>query len=181
MYSLALAPACLHDTLTHHWNCWHERASEEQQQVLADWLAADTGHDEHLIKAWGGSEFIAKSALDRPGVFCQLLTNGELDATFSLQDFAEKLSAMLSACETDKDLDRALREYRRRMMMRIVWRDFNRLADWNETTNDMSYLAEIVVQQTIDFHYQLLAETWGVPIGKVSGEEQKLLVLELNN
>ncbi len=177
MFEIQKSPSYLHEDLQQTWNRWDERASEKQRQTLADWLAADADHNDQLVKAWGGSDFIAQSALDRPDIFCQLLAGDELITTFSQQDFADKLSQMLSGCETDKALDRALREYRRRMMMRIVWRDFNRQADWNETTNDMSYLAEIVVQQTVDFHYQLLAASWGTPIGKDSGEPQQLLVL----
>ncbi|BFM18456.1 bifunctional [glutamate--ammonia ligase]-adenylyl-L-tyrosine phosphorylase/[glutamate--ammonia-ligase] adenylyltransferase [Maricurvus nonylphenolicus] len=177
MFNVEKAPAFLRDDLTHVWTRWHERAMDDQQQALAQWLDQDNTHPDQLLTAWGGSDFIAQSAMDRPDVFIQLLSSGELTQTFSLQTFSDLLAEMLANCENDKDLDRQLRLYRRRMMMRIVWRDFNRLADWNETTNDMSYLAEVVVQQTIDFHYQQLSQSWGTPMGKASGEQQQLLVL----
>lgn len=177
MFNVEKAPACLRDDLTHVWTRWHERAMDDQQEALAQWLDQHEDYPQQLLKAWAGSDFIAQSAMDRPDVFVQLLNSGELTQTFSLQNFSDLLAEMLANCENDKDLDRQLRLYRRRMMMRIVWRDFNRLADWNETTNDMSYLAEVVVQQTIDFHYQQLAQIWGTPVGKTSGEQQQLLVL----
>lgn len=177
MFDVEKAPACLRDDLTHAWTRWHERATDDQQQALSQWLDQDACHPAQLLKAWGGSNFIAQSAIDRPDIFIQLLNSGELTQTFSLQTFGDLLADMLASCENDKDLDRQLRLYRRRMMMRIVWRDFNRLADWNETTNDMSYLAEVVVQQAIAFHYAQLSQSWGTPTGKHSGEAQQLLVL----
>ncbi len=177
MYNINRAPACLHHTLNQFWLRWHERASVEQQQILQQWLAADADHGEHLLKAWGGSAYVAESAIMRPDLFVGLLGSGELAQTLSLQQLHSLLDEQMAACSSEADLDRILRVFRRRMMMRIVWRDFNRLADWNETTNDMTYLAEVVVQAAVAFHYQRLAASWGVPIGRDSGEEQHLLVL----
>ena len=72
-----------------------------------------------------------------------------------------------------------LRCIRQRQMLRIVWRDFCRLADTLETVRDTSLLAEACIAEALDYHQQALEQRFGVPRGKKSGERQQLIVLAM--
>src|SRR5690606_25581506 len=78
---------------------------------------------------------------------------------------------------TESELDKCLRRQRQKAMLRVVWRDLNRCADMRETTAELSRFADTAVQQALGFHYRLLSQRWGTPMGKRSGAVQPLVVL----
>ena len=71
----------------------------------------------------------------------------------------------------------------------LTWRDISgndldpgdqsRAANMLETTRDMSRLADAVICVAKDKLHSWLCETWGRPVGKLSGAEQHLLVLAM--
>ncbi|MCV6615249.1 MAG: bifunctional [glutamate--ammonia ligase]-adenylyl-L-tyrosine phosphorylase/[glutamate--ammonia-ligase] adenylyltransferase [Cellvibrionaceae bacterium] len=156
------------------WQQWCERASDEQRSTLEAALA-DESLARQLAKAWGGSQFIFENCRQHPALLLDLIASGELQQSLSAEDFHAQLKA--TECAKDSDLERLLRQYRRRAMIRIVWRDFNQLAPLEETTGDMSSLAEASTQLALEFHYAALAKRFGLPIGQCSGEVQGLVVL----
>ncbi len=76
-------------------------------------------------------------------------------------------------------LDRLLRQVRRREMCRIIFRDLTRAAPLEETTKDLSNLADACIEAALGVHYQFNCERFGVPIGKSSGQPQQMAVLAL--
>ena len=58
-----------------------------------------------------------------------------------------------------------LRRYRARHMLRIVWRDFCRLADTLETVRDTSLLAEARLRRRWTMLQADLEQRFGVPRG----------------
>jgi len=159
-----------------HWQAWLLRASPEQQQELNQALS-DAGVAKQLCKAWLGSEYIAQLCLQSPSLLLELLLSGDLNRSFSVQNFHSNLAEICQAIDLLDDFDRALRQFRRRQMLRIIWRDLNCLAELEETTGDMSSLAEATLQQALEFHYAQLSHRFGLPIGKESGRVQPLVVL----
>ena len=69
-----------------------------------------------------------------------------------------------------------LRQFRTREMVRIIWRDLTRSAELEETTADMSRLAEACLQGALDFLYPRACAEWGTPVDE-SGEPQQLVIL----
>ncbi len=65
-------------------------------------------------------------------------------------------------------LDRSLRQLRRRVMVRLIYRDLNGLAGLEEVMSGISALARVGVQKAAAFHGAQLAEKWGVPAGPVA-------------
>ncbi len=77
----------------------------------------------------------------------------------------------------DEDsLKRALRKLRKRVMVRIITRDLNGLADLQEVTLTVSHLAETAVQFALQHHSAWLQAQYGRPIGE-SGGRQELIVV----
>ena len=76
-------------------------------------------------------------------------------------------------------LDAALREFRQREWMRVVWRDSNGLCDAVAAGAEMSALAETCIDVALAWHDRALRALWGVPVGEVSGREQAMVALAL--
>lgn len=75
-------------------------------------------------------------------------------------------------------LDPALRQFRNREMMRLIWRDLNELAPVDEILVDLSTLADICLQAAVSFHSQVHEEKHGIPKNP-EGEPQKIIVIGL--
>lgn len=72
--------------------------------------------------------------------------------------------------------DKQLRDQRNAYMLRIIWRDLNRLSSLEETTTELSLLAEAIVQLTLSYHYALMSVKYGSPKNS-QGQTIPMLVL----
>ncbi len=163
------------------------RLTEDYQKVLSDrsltppdQLLGDAVSQEEFRAqftcAFGASEYIAKTCVIQPELLLDLVRSGELFRPMAEDGYPELIKA-LAECETEAEFDRALRIQRQRAMVRIVWRDLNRLASMRETTAELSRFADTAIQEALKYHYQQLVKRWGKPMGKDSGQEQALVVL----
>ncbi|MFA7553100.1 MAG: bifunctional [glutamate--ammonia ligase]-adenylyl-L-tyrosine phosphorylase/[glutamate--ammonia-ligase] adenylyltransferase [Spongiibacteraceae bacterium] len=132
-----------------------------------------------LDRVWLGSEYAVDVCCRYPDVFQQLVTERWFEQDYNDQTMADNLSMLLAAAETVPEFDRVLRQNRTREMLRIIWRDINRIADMQHTTRDMSLLAAASIQQALDFHHQQLQLLYGSPMMMVDGHpvEQQMLVI----
>lgn len=145
-----------------------------------DWLdrrLQEPGFASQLGTVWGCSPFVVDSCLLRLELFRDLLESGDLDSGYGPDDYHQRLSAALADAASEAEMQRVLRQFRRREMVRILWRDFTRSAALLETTGDMTRLAEACIQCTLDILHPQLCESFGTPMGKTSGQPQQLVVL----
>ncbi|MGD9659930.1 MAG: bifunctional [glutamate--ammonia ligase]-adenylyl-L-tyrosine phosphorylase/[glutamate--ammonia-ligase] adenylyltransferase [Porticoccaceae bacterium] len=144
------------------------------------WLLERLGNADfvdQLIKVWGCSGFVYETCLTWPHVLEDLCASGDLGNAYTQQSYREKLAARIAGVDDEKALHRVLRQFRRREMVRMVWRDFARLAPMLETTGDVTRLAEACIGEAISFLHPLIETQLGTPIGKYSGQPQQLVVL----
>lgn len=132
---------------------------------------------EQLQRVWSCSDYCAQQACQQPALFMAQVASGELWCSWQHSDWLAQITAALQGCTTEQQLGERLRQFRRRAMMRIIWRDFAGLAPLLETTADMSHLAELCVRQALALLTPLAEAQWGRPIGQESGEPQQLVVL----
>jgi glutamate-ammonia-ligase adenylyltransferase len=94
---------------------------------------------------------------------------------------AEEMQAWLAAQPMDDDagLRSALRRLRKRVLLRVMLRDLNGLADLAEVTGTMSALAETAVEVATALHHRWLVRSHGEPRGEESGATQQLLVVAM--
>ncbi len=177
MLPTTLIPPEFQETLHHKWELWSHRASDEQQQALTEWMSEQPEQAAQLARVWVASDYVAQIAIDHPSVFTDWLQKKWMTTPLSQTEMCAYLDRSLDGAGDDKGFDRALRQFRRDMMLRIVWRDLCRLAPMTETTADMTALAEVVIQAAIRYHHESLSSRFGKPIGHFSGEEQPLVVL----
>lgn len=92
---------------------------------------------------------------------------------------ADEMAAWLDAMPTadDSQLSTALRNLRKRVMLKLLTRDLGGLADLYEVMQSMTALGELTVQRAQQSAMQSLVELYGQPIGGESGHPQELLVI----
>ena len=110
------------------------------------------------------SPFIADLLRRQPQLLLDLLATGQLQHSLPPETFHDELHCLLR-CD-GAALAPVLRHFRARHMLRIVWRDFTRLADTLETVRDTSLLAEASIAQALAFSQAELEDRYGVPRGR---------------
>jgi len=168
-------PTVLAEQWQHSLSQFKGRATDEQYQWLEAALEDETFAGS-IGRAWGGSEFVATACAQRPEMFRELVESGDLDRDYSAEDFRSRLDRQLSGVSAEPDLLRALRHYRNREMVRIIWRDLNRTAALEQTTADMTAMAETLLQGALSHLYEGACEDWGTPVDS-EGNPQQLVIL----
>ncbi len=85
--------------------------------------------------------------------------------------------ATLCTLESVESTFSSLRHARRRVMLHLIFRDINGLADLNEVLRVVSEFAEITVNVALRAAHAELQTRYGSPIGSASGLPQHLLVV----
>ena len=179
MFDLAHVPPALHLAANRYWEQFEQnrqkQALSELQTLLANWINA-TEFDLQLTRAFAASEFIAKTCAIHPAFLIELVQAGVLFSPMD-DDALVAFDAAIAACKTDLELDKTLRQFRNKAMIRIIWRDLNRSAPMRDITGELSRFADAAIQLTANYHYRELEKAYGAPIGSESGIAQPLLVL----
>jgi len=153
------------------WQHWCERAMAEGIQVPTDSALLDT-----LERVWEASEFVARSCQQHPPLLPDLIASGDLGRPLQSGEVRHRLETHLAEVADESGLARALRLFRRREMVRIVWRDLGGLAPLAETFEALSALADACVESALVRLHRWTAVELGVPRDP-EGTEQRLVVL----
>jgi glutamate-ammonia-ligase adenylyltransferase len=127
-----------------------------------------------IAKVWCSSLFIAESCTRKPELLVDLVNSGDLSAIYNENSYAEKLAH--TPVDSQSELMTKLRDFRRREMIRIAWRDLAGWAELSETLTDLSHLADACTQYALDFLYQEACELRGTPLLS-DGSPQQIVVL----
>ncbi|MES2674312.1 MAG: bifunctional [glutamate--ammonia ligase]-adenylyl-L-tyrosine phosphorylase/[glutamate--ammonia-ligase] adenylyltransferase [Pseudomonadota bacterium] len=174
-----LVPAILTPSAIRFWQQFEANRQAQQLPELTNLLVGQIEPslvESQLARAFVASEFIAKTCAIHPSFLIELLQDGQLFERLG-DDAFTTFTAAITACTSDAALDKTLREFRNKSMIRIMWRDLNRCATMVETTGELSLFADTVIQATALYHYRALEKLYGTPIGKDSGLAQPFMVL----
>ena len=179
MLDLSQLPAPLHEVGSRFWQQFEQAIAQHHltspKRLLNERVSVEA-FSRQITRAFVGSEYLAKTCVQYPELLIELISSGELFTPLRERGYVE-LVAAAGACQTDVELDKTLRRHRHRAMVRIIWRDLNRLASMVETTAELSRFADTAIQQAAAFHYRQLVVQHGVPVGKQSGLAQPFIVL----
>jgi len=155
----------------HHWQQWLDWAAHKGVAV-----PSDEAFQLARSRVWEASEFAALTAARSPETLAALIADGDLGRALGAVGLSRQLEAALATVADEAALHKALRLFRRRQMLRIVWRDLAGWADLDETLEDLSALADCCIGQAL-----ALLRTWteaeiGVP-RDADGSAQSLIVL----
>jgi glutamate-ammonia-ligase adenylyltransferase len=112
----------LADAVQRRWAAWRDRAREQGARVPESEAFVTT-----LQRVWEGSDYVAQSMERDPALPAALLDSGELLAQYGPGTLDRLLRDRLLDVRDEPALHRVLRLFRRRQMVRIIWRD---LAGW---------------------------------------------------
>lgn len=149
-------------------------SSSEQQQQINDLLASNKQWQQQLEVMLDTSRYVQEQIICHPNHLIDLLS----DNTIANGDFHLTYHDTLQnhGTQSPEEFDRFLRLFRAKAMMRIIWRDFNSIACFQETALDLSLLARACLNSALLFHHQQLTEKYGEPRNK-EGEKQPFLII----
>jgi glutamate-ammonia-ligase adenylyltransferase len=152
----------------------------DSDSVWLQHMLKDPQFAQRLALVWGCSDFVADQVATYPSVFRQLLESGDLQRAYSDTHYLQTLQSQVETLsDADEDaLAKTLRRFRQREMMRIIWRDFLRLAPLLETTRDLTLLAEACINIALDYLHPMVASELGKPLD-ANGQEQRMLVIAM--
>jgi glutamate-ammonia-ligase adenylyltransferase len=140
-------------------------------------LLESPGIAQQCARVLACSRFAAETLRRRPWLLPQLLTAGALQHPLRAGEMERELDDWLA--RGDSDFAVVLRRFRQRQQLRIIWRDLNRLAATQETTRDVSWLAEASISRALTHCTAPLTARFGTPIGRYSGAPQALVVIAM--
>ena len=125
------------------------------------------------------SQYVNNTLLHSPTLLLPLLEKSSplfIEHKLSKSALKEWLESRLETCEDTENFDQTLRKLRKEFMLRTIWRDINRLARMQDTTEELSWFADLAIAATLNFHYQKLCIARGTPRDE-QGEAQPMLIL----
>jgi len=120
------------------------------------------------------SQFALETWLKEPGLIKDLAESGDLYSPDRRKHYAS-IAAQFNA-DAEAVLAKRLRQFRRREMLRIAWRDLAGWADLDETLADLSELADCCIRSALDFCYTQACQRWGTPNSR-TGDPLNIVVL----
>jgi len=129
-----------------------------------------------LAKVFACSEYIARRCIRQPAVLADMVSSGDLLADYQPEDYTRRLTTALTNIDSQDALHRVLREFRQWQWIRIVWRDIAGWAELEQTTQELSWLAEACVDAALNTLYKWACEESGTPCN-ADGEPQQLVVI----
>ena len=102
--------------------------------------------------------------------------------SYSRDDFQQGIEQRLPQPCSEEQLARALRLFRRRELVRIIWRDFSRLATMPETTRELSWMAEAAITCALQQLHPLTCGELGTPFSEPDSQtprEQNMVVIAM--
>ncbi len=153
------------------------------EELLSCWDAlpqagrlASPGFRRELEKVWEASDFVARACLRDPDLLAALVENGQLQRALEPGEMGRQLEVALHGIEKEDALLSALRAFRRRQMLRIIWRDITGKAPLAETLEDLSELADQCIRQALARLMDWAVARSGMP-RDAQGNPQCLVVL----
>ena len=173
-------PISLHEPLAAAWSAIERRAGEEGAADLREALGA-AGLEAEFDQLLVCSTFFAEQAAREFDWLLPELTAGTLlpDREWEAGDWLAAVNTAVADAADEKQYMAALRRFRQRQMLRLIWRDFTRRAALESTMADVSALADACIRSAVDFAGAQLAPRWGRPVGTESGRTQPLVVLAM--
>ncbi|WP_197745361.1 bifunctional [glutamate--ammonia ligase]-adenylyl-L-tyrosine phosphorylase/[glutamate--ammonia-ligase] adenylyltransferase [Candidatus Nitrosacidococcus tergens] len=166
-------PSLLQNRVQNHLACF--------QQALGSNTGLD--FDQHIEKTlcfvWAISDYVARSCTHQPNLLFDLQDSGDLFRSYESNTYSNTLEQLLSNISYESELIAILRYFRRREMVRIIWRDLTHWAEIEETFIDLSKLAETCLNSALDYLQSWQTQQMGIPYGSSSNNPQKIIVLAM--
>ncbi len=175
MFDLNAFPTSLQPHLQKQFR--HLQEALENAQLQDAFSKLDQRVTTELPKTFCASDYVANQLQRKPQLLLELAESKDLWQSYLENAYSEKLAAQIESIETEADLSLALRFFRQREMVRIIWRDVNGLAQFQETAQDLSRLADACIDLTLDKLYEWVKPQWGTAYYPGTEDAMPMVVL----
>ena len=167
-------PASLEATRDHHLAQW---AAALEQSALAP-RRAELGarFEQELPLVLAASDYVAEQLRRDPELAWRLEAEQRLWRPLADGELRELLQAALAEVANEDQLAQALRRFRQWQQVRIIWRDVLDLAPLQETTRDLSDMADACIDEAYQWLYRQCCASLGEPRSR-DGVPQHMVVL----
>ncbi|TEW53896.1 bifunctional [glutamate--ammonia ligase]-adenylyl-L-tyrosine phosphorylase/[glutamate--ammonia-ligase] adenylyltransferase [Psychromonas sp. RZ22] len=131
-----------------------------------------------LNEVFSLSDFIAESLIKQPNLIPSLLESDLLTSDDRTKQLTSELQEVLAATENEIQLHQVLRQFRRKHMVIIAWRELLNLSSLEESFEHISLLADQLILQSLDWLYLMQCKEQGTPVGE-SGNAQTMYVFAM--
>jgi glutamate-ammonia-ligase adenylyltransferase len=132
-----------------------------------------------LPQVLASSGFISHALHHTPNLIANLLDTDCVLQPRNLKDIETRVTNRCSTTDTVDELMSALRDIRRRELVRIGWRDIAGFAPLKEVVETLSCLADAAIRTALVMAHRECSRQHGEPIGANSGKNMGLVVLGL--
>jgi glutamate-ammonia-ligase adenylyltransferase len=139
-------------------------------------IAFSESVEKDFVTALFYSEFIASSIARNPSILVELIESGDLYRRYDSHAVQKKLDEKgVKGCDPE-DVKPVLVQLKLYESIRIAWRDLTNQAPLEETLEDLSRLAEVIVQAAMETLVDQAVHTYGQPVND-AGQPQNIIVL----
>lgn len=178
-------PDFLTPTLERYWTRFSEQ-TEPAALTLVNRVETQQELSRQIARVWACSDYAANLCIENADLLLALVDSDELHQPL-VSGLEETLQSRLQSSLPDQSdqtddawmatLKHELRRFQKAQMLRLIWRDVTQQSSVRETAAEVSYLAEVCLNVTLDILHQRLVEKLGEPLGEYSGQPQRLVVL----
>jgi glutamate-ammonia-ligase adenylyltransferase len=167
-------PDTLRERLMQYWQDFQAAAREQ-----AGSLDINESQLRQLLRVWAGSDFVAKTCLQKPALLFDLIESGDLNRVYEPDELTRRAETVFANVTDMGSLQRAMRWFRLRESVRIAWRDLAGEACLDEVMAVMTELADCCVQQALVHTYHWMTESKGTPHDKSGEQSVPFIILGL--
>ena len=157
-----------------------ETAQKYLQQLSerCDLSALDKQQHQELLTILSLSDFVADALIKQLTLLHTLLESNVLNNKDRTQAIKVELQTVLEKTHDENQLHQVLRQFRRKHMVIIAWRELLNRSTLEESFEHISLLAEQLILQTLEWIFQRQCKEQGTPIGE-SGQAQTMYVFAM--
>ena len=170
-FNLEYLPSPFSDLIDGYWTDYIQQCADNNIGCVRDKVILAS-----VPMVWSSSKFVTDHCLRNPGMLTDLVLSGDLLSATGDDYFQLRLAAVIGDVDSEEMLIRVLRQFRNREMVRIAWRDIAGWAQLEQTLSDLTLLAEVCLQLSLDYLYDALCRKSKIPVLS-NGSPQKLVVL----
>jgi len=157
-----------------------EAAQKHIQQLSERFDLSTLSNDQNaqLSEVFGLSDFVADSLIKQPTLIPILFESKLLTTAERREQLRIELQSVLENTLTEIELHQALRLFRRKHMVVIAWRELLNLSDLQESFEHISFLADQLIYQALNWLYQQQCTEQGTPFSE-SGIQQTMYIFAM--
>ncbi|MCW8995144.1 MAG: bifunctional [glutamate--ammonia ligase]-adenylyl-L-tyrosine phosphorylase/[glutamate--ammonia-ligase] adenylyltransferase [Psychromonas sp.] len=147
-----------------------------EQKITLSFLTQKQQSD--LKTVLGLSDFVADALLKSPQLIRELFVEQLLESKLRTTQIKKELQSLLADIKDEAQLHKVLRLFRRKQMVIIAWRELLTKASLEESFEHLSYLAEQLILQSMNWLYNKQCREQGTP-KNLEGIRQPLYILAM--